>query len=476
MSEYKIIFQVLGVLLALFFIFLTYMNTKSWRWVHVTFTFFVFVASIVFLVYAAMTLKTRSTWIRLHDTLAREVEKENRAVALLRDGDPNDLESKNSVTAARQELAREVVDRGRVWRDTVPTIGADNSINVSTTPLADPNVAAGAQAAPKKNDIAKNSILYVFRETMDPTTGRKLPTSYLGEFRVEAATDTSVQLVPTLPLTQQQGQEIRMPNTTWTLYEVEPLDGYEFFAGLDEAALRNLMPPAAMGVSPQKYEEILQQYVRTGKEATDTDPPANVWIELKFIKTHTVQVDAAMMLETPTGAPYDSQGQAQIVTLAAGEVAEFTPGDIGIFDKQTAEDLVASGVAEKVRLLYYRRLHDYQRSFHLAYQRTTELVNRLKDLQRDIDTIKLATDKANLQITMHEADKMKLAADLEKAKFEQAELDKYAQSLTAQLGLVRSQVNQLYRSNKALSKELTEITARLTNEINTRTKVTALTP
>jgi hypothetical protein len=476
MSEYKIIFQVLGVLLALFFIFLTYMNTKSWRWVHVTFTFFVFVASIVFLMYAAMALKTRSTWIRLHDTLAREVDKENRAVALLRDGDPNDLEGKDSVTTARHELAREVIDRGRVWRETVPTIGADNSINVSTTPPVDPNVAAGAAAAPTKNDIAKNAILYVFRETMDPATGRKLPTSYLGEFRVEAATDTSVQLVPTLPLTQQQGQEIRTPNTTWTLYEVEPLDGYEFYAGLDEAALRNLLPQAAMGVTPQKYEQILQQYVRTGQEATDTDPPENVWIELKFIKTHTVQVDAAAMLETLSGSPYDTLGQAQIVKLAAGEAAEFSPGDIAIFDKQTAEDLVASGVAEKVRLLYFRRLHDYEREFHLAYQRTTELANRLKDLQRDIDTIKLATDKANMQIALQEADKTKLNDDVEKAQFEQAELDKYAQALVAQLGAVRSRVNQLYRSNKALSKELTAITTRLTNEINTRSKVTSVTP
>ena len=45
LAQYAIIFQVLGAVLALFFIFLTYMNTKTWRWVHVTIMFLVFVAA-----------------------------------------------------------------------------------------------------------------------------------------------------------------------------------------------------------------------------------------------------------------------------------------------------------------------------------------------------------------------------------------------------------------------------------------------
>ena len=48
MSDYAIIFQVLGAVIALFVIFLTYMSTKTWRWVHVTFMFLVFVASVAF--------------------------------------------------------------------------------------------------------------------------------------------------------------------------------------------------------------------------------------------------------------------------------------------------------------------------------------------------------------------------------------------------------------------------------------------
>lgn len=475
MGDYAIIVQVLGVLLALFFIFLTYMNTKTWRWVHVTFTFLVFGASIAFLVYAAMALKTRATFVKLHDTLERNLEKELEAVALVRDGDPADIDRKNSLTAVTNDLARAVIDRGRVWRECRPNI-ANNIITVETSPAPDPAAAEGAApaAAVKKNDIAKNTILQAFKEAQDPATGMRLPAFYLGEFRAQEVTDTSVTLVPTLPLAADQIQQASDPGATWTMYEVMPLDGHEFFAGLDEAALQAILPQAAMGVPPQKYQEIIQQIVRSGQAATETDPPGSVWIEVKFTKTHSVQVDAdeAAMLKTLDDSPFNTLGQAQIQRLTAGEggSVEFAPGDTAIFDKQTAEDLVASGVVEKVRLLFFRPLHDFQREFHLGYQRMTAINDRLKTLQRDIDTVKSATDHATAQIALQEADKTKLTDDVAKAKLESDELAKYEQTLVARLGTVRSDVNQLYRSNKALSRELTALNARLTDEIDRRTR------
>ena len=69
MSDYAIIFQVLGAVVALFVIFLTYMSTKTWRWVHVTFMFLVFVASFTFCIYAAMVLKTREGFAAIRRVL-----------------------------------------------------------------------------------------------------------------------------------------------------------------------------------------------------------------------------------------------------------------------------------------------------------------------------------------------------------------------------------------------------------------------
>src|SRR3982750_576339 len=132
MSEYAIIFQVLGALAALFFIFLTYMSTKTWRWMHVTATFFVFAATIAFCVYAAMTLKTRANWIKLHDNLEKQLTTTDAELEKVTQGDPKDVEGKEpSVLSLREELARIVIDRGRVWRGCLPA-GVDQRTGAIT--------------------------------------------------------------------------------------------------------------------------------------------------------------------------------------------------------------------------------------------------------------------------------------------------------------------------------------------------------
>ena len=96
-----IVFQILLGALAIFFIFVTYMNTKTWRWPHVTMTFFVFVASIVFLVYAALTLKTRGAWIKLHDETAAKVATAETELELKVRGKPTDVEDPSRLVKAR---------------------------------------------------------------------------------------------------------------------------------------------------------------------------------------------------------------------------------------------------------------------------------------------------------------------------------------------------------------------------------------
>src|SRR5262245_11147600 len=109
MTEYAIIFQILAALVALFFIFLTYMNTKTWRWVHVTMTFFGFAAAIGFCFYAAMVLKTRAAWIKLHDETEKQVESTAQQLEILTRGDPKDVEGKTpSIASLREELSRTI--------------------------------------------------------------------------------------------------------------------------------------------------------------------------------------------------------------------------------------------------------------------------------------------------------------------------------------------------------------------------------
>src|SRR5205085_3369132 len=157
MSEYAIIFQVLGAVVALFVIFLTYMSTKTWRWVHVTFLFLVFVASFVFCIYSAMVLKTRAKWIKEHDNLESQLTKASDELERVTRGDPKDVEGKTeSLVSIRDQIERVTLDRGRVWRGCMPT-GVNRQalaekpprfiVTLQTSPPPDP--ANPAAATPK---------------------------------------------------------------------------------------------------------------------------------------------------------------------------------------------------------------------------------------------------------------------------------------------------------------------------------------
>src|SRR5687768_9693685 len=121
MGDYAIIFQILGVLLALFFIFLTVMNFKTWRWLHALTTFAVFCAVATFMVYAALVMKTRLAWVESAQKYAEANEKQARNVEKLVHGSPEaPAPIQTSLAYYRSELARALVDRGRVWRNCIP--------------------------------------------------------------------------------------------------------------------------------------------------------------------------------------------------------------------------------------------------------------------------------------------------------------------------------------------------------------------
>ena len=90
MSDYAIIFQILGVICALFFIFLTVMNFKTWRWFHALTTFAVFCAVVTFMVYASLVMKTRLAWIQSVATFTEANEKQAKTVDKIINGHPED--------------------------------------------------------------------------------------------------------------------------------------------------------------------------------------------------------------------------------------------------------------------------------------------------------------------------------------------------------------------------------------------------
>jgi hypothetical protein len=485
MSQYAIIFQAIGALLALFFIFLTYMNTKTWRWVHVTFTFLVFGATIAFCVYSAMAMRTRTAWIKYHDEKEKQVADLSEQLQHVTHGNPTNPEAP-SIIGVRQDLSRVVLDRGRVWRQTTPTINPDGSVTVSTVPPAPvPIDPAAAPAAPppvpagEKNNLKVKDVLYAFKEGQAAPDQPLLPVFFLGEFEVTAATDTTATLMPTMPLTPQQIAAGRAPGT-WSLYSIMPVDGHQWFAGLDEDTLMRLIPREPTGLPPDQYQALIRSYLKDGQPAEENDPPQNVWVELKFLQPYKVTVDAPGAELSVDAEPFNAEGQAQLHSLRkagvdpiAGEV-EFGPGPTqinrGLFDPVTAEDLVSRGVAQRERLIYRRTLTDYERKFHGIHQEIIDLNTRLAEVAEEQKAIAKSIEEGEKQVTLLTDLQAKLTEDRDKARLEEDELDKYLVALTGKLNETQAELSKLYRSNKAIGRELSEISAQLTEEIERRTR------
>jgi len=477
-----IIFQILLALVALFFIFLTYMNTKTWRWIHVTMTFLVFVAVIPFGVYAALTLKTREAWVKKHDQLEADLEKTRAEVELANRGPISDVKQEaESVANLKGQVGRTILDRGRVWRDGI-TLAADPgpggiTLNMSGQPPADPAAAAAPPPA-RKHNIAEKTILFAFAQGENQGfPGIPVPAAYLGEFTVTAVAESTITIVPTMPLAGDQMQIIQNRQVQWILYEVMPGDGHEWLPTA-KAEIEKLIPIQTTGLQQAQYDKFIAQFTRDGQKADEVnDPPENIWIKVKFTKPHSIEVDAPVELTLDRlNIPFDSQGRAMLHRLRrAGSAAElgktdFAAGEEAVFDKQSADKLIADGVATLVEAVYRRTLVDFDTKFRLVYARYAELTTRIAALMKDIQAVQASKDRADAQATLVEDYKAKLTDDLAKVRFEYDEVKKYRESLDSRVAQVRAELSQLYVSNRKLSAELTELDAQMTKEIERRTR------
>lgn len=474
MSEYAIIFQALGAILALFFLFLTYMNVRTWHWSHVTATFLVFVASGVYCFYAAQVHKTRTAWLKLHDNLQRQVATTAARYEEVTRGKPGDFEGKEpSVASLRSELDRILFDRGRVWRGCIPTINRQTgAVTVQTSPPPDPN--NPAPPPPTKNNIQPQTVLHVFREGQI-AENLIVPVAYVGEFRATSVADDRVTLEATMPLAPDQVAAGQAPGT-WALYETCPVDNPAAFQGLSPEELARLLPPAA--VPPA----VIQSYLRDGQAAQPTDPPETVWVEVRFTKPYRVVVDAPAAGTTQTDL-FNADGQAVAPWLRRAkpgeepQAVEFGPGEnqirTAVLDQATAQSLVDQQVAEEVRRIYRRPLNDYDRLLRGINARLIELITAGAQRQHDTAALQAAVDKASEQERLISDLKAKAEADLQKVTAERDGLRNYHAALANQLAAVTENLSQLYRSNKALARELSEVSARLTEEIDRRTREAA---
>ena len=168
-----IIYQVVGALLILFFFFLTYMFTKTWRWLHVTTMFFVFAATVTLTIYSSMTVRTHMAWKRDVAQKRADIERRERERDNWIHGDLLQLtHAEPSIRELKAELNRVLLDRGRVWRDCTPGTPAAGTVTVTIPAPESAPTEEGAEPPPPvvRDEIqpAAQTVVYALRRS-DPT-------------------------------------------------------------------------------------------------------------------------------------------------------------------------------------------------------------------------------------------------------------------------------------------------------------------
>lgn len=484
-----VIVQVLAVLLFLFFCFVTYMNTKTWRATHVTFMFLTFAATLAFVVYASMSLKSRSEWQKMDQRLTTQDQKDElRSKELLYGKSTSEVPKPVDTFGLsdwRTELGLAVVDRGRVWRNVVltdtqkeaddPSVnGAKVTVKVSTRPA---NVPEGAPFEP--NHIAAGTILYAFKDRT-PQNSPDFRYVYLGEFQASEANAGDATLVSTMSLSTFD-QRLIPGNEPWILYERMPVDSQETFTSLGDVALVLRQNDF---VDPAQYPAVLADYQRDGQPATDADPPENVYAKVTFLKEHKIKVDA-MAGRSPVIAgtdQFDSSGLALDRRLQQGGEGDviFKVGDTAeiIFEgyidpsgavvQEGAKQLAELQILQVNEKVYRRRLHDYAAEFKHIYNRSNEVRAAIRVAEKEIATLTKEVELAEATTNLKVEEKKKLLEDKAKIVNETEKIAAYAAKLETSYREARTELSRLYRENAALHEQILAANTQLTREIEAR--------
>ena len=512
MDSSIILYIVLG-LISIFFIVASIFSGKTWQVLHVLIVAAVFVAAMFAMFLCAATFKTNDTFRTEYEAFKKELDQVETEIGKLREGyaqmDSGEVvRAEDSVRSLKAELSRVLYDRGRVWPNCFVDGFGQNSVTLNLSRWGDQacfqqtqfDAQAGlpeadGEAVPNDpHGIEGRMIVYAFLET--PVSGIaeqqraallvssksdlagheemcKVPTVYLGKFAVSEVSPTTVTLVPTKPLREQQIAAMQDEQSSWRLLETMPVDSFDIFADLDETQLQSLFAP-----------EVIDQYLKDRKPGDrGQDPGERLWMKVRFDRDHEIAVDAPGEPPKSPQQDYNNVGQADPKWLRHGGEGEdrgkakFTKGEEAIFDPETADDLINRGICEELDRVYVRELRDYDYLFESMHARAASLADTAETIRRDTEILIAEPDGAiaqvNKNIAYREQEINKLKADLAKFTYERDELVKYREAVEREQREVTNFLTSLYHTNLALVVELTAVSQRLEQSIDQRTREAA---
>ena len=442
-----------------------------------------------------------------------------------------DTPSSDSLRGALAEEQRLLYDRGRVFRNcpindaqagliefalpqpAPPAAGAEPPAGTEPPAPGEEPPAAGTNGdtEPPPELLKAGSIVFVFREAPTPD-GWKVPVEYVGPFQVTVATESTITVTVGYPrpdADQLNAINTRDAATTYVLYELPPRDGHMVFSdsppdtekrdgnieylfgrtdeqrlrgllmygGLPEAEFRALNPPPSRARIPADVlNQMLAEYQRDGRllrdlQAADPSfdpPPERVWFRVKFLRAHSMKVDADAGAAPLDAGSFDLLGQAIANNLQQGEPTAFQAGDEWQFDQATAGDLINQGICEKVDEYYVRSLHDYPNLFASLQRRQEALDEAIALVQRETATVQEATANKQKQIAYRTRERANLTADLDSFRQDQQAIAAHRQSLEQKWEAKKAAINEAYRITKQLGAEIARLQQLWADEINSR--------
>jgi len=392
------IFWVFILLLFIGSIVAAYFGARVWHWAHVTLVVLIFLASVGYFILAAETLRINAVLRRqVNDLRQQVVEVDERNTALEQGTDDAQI--------IGRLIGREVAIPEEA--ESISSLGdLEHALHLETrlrgrawmkvVPAGFDPQSDTVQAtieSPQPPGIAPDSILFLFEEGASAMPDAAQGAQYLGEFRVRSVAGQTVTMEAVHQLDDFERQRLAASRGPWALYETMPGDRNELFAGLSEEQLRKWLP-----------ESSLSEYLRVGTEA---GPDDDQW--------HRVGVDA-----------------------------EGNPVGPDEMDKA-------------VKVLYQRRLRDYNREFDELMRQRVVLLADMAGVLKDNERLKIALDSARQLEAFREDEIRKLQTDLAGVVKERQLIEAHLATVQQQLANARQALEQALAYNERLAARLAQL-------------------
>ena len=308
----------------------------------------IFVATLPFFYLSLRLLKTNDAWRKEANQWQASVKQVT--------GGPPDLDTlAQEVRDARGQLHDIVVDRGRVWSNVNPERAFNSNTGKGTVVVEQP--------APHR--LTPKMVLFVFD-----------PNSYLGEFQVAEAGDTTVSLDPSIKMSDRQLKRLSTSAGNWTMYEVMPIDRHGIFTGLDKEALTKMLPP-----------DRVDAYVRDQQEAQPGDPPQRVF-DGKYERQltdfnmlfHELNRQISMAADMKLAAEKDVASMTSALANAKQQVA-FHDAEIADTKKELARSEAERDLMKAQCLALSNEIAKSRNEMKVAFHKNRALAERWAEIQ-----------------------------------------------------------------------------------------------